>query len=139
MDRAGAVRLGDDVYLLLTLSDDPQKYPVAGKVAWITPANASGGRTQGIGVGFPNDEKSTQLRLKIEQSLQPLHSGNRHIAPEFTASNLAPRASTHNVRMHWPEVPTLRNPPATHDQRPASAAATRLGRCTRCEVCCLCG
>jgi len=28
-----AYRLGDDIYLLLTLPDDPQRYPVAGKVA----------------------------------------------------------------------------------------------------------
>ena len=40
-------KLGEDIYLLLSLPDDPQRYPVAGKVAWITPANASGGRTQG--------------------------------------------------------------------------------------------
>ena len=46
-------RLGEDIYLLLSLPDDPQRYPVAGKVAWITPANASGGRTQGVGVRFP--------------------------------------------------------------------------------------
>ena len=31
-------KLGDDVYVLLTLPDDPQRYPVAGKVAWVTPA-----------------------------------------------------------------------------------------------------
>jgi type IV pilus assembly protein PilZ len=51
-------RLGEDIYLLLSLPDDPQRYPVAGKVAWITPANASGGRTQGVGVRFPADEKT---------------------------------------------------------------------------------
>ena len=62
-------RLGDDVYVLLTLLDDPQRYPVAGKVAWITPARASGNRTQGVGVRFPNDEKSQQLKIKIEQIL----------------------------------------------------------------------
>lgn len=62
-------RLGDDVYVLLSLPDDPQRYPVAGKVAWITPANASGGRTQGVGVKFPGDEKTRQLRLKIEEML----------------------------------------------------------------------
>ena len=62
-------RLGDDIYLLLSLPDDPQRYPVAGKVAWITPANASGGRTQGVGVRFPADEKTRQLRLKIEEIL----------------------------------------------------------------------
>jgi type IV pilus assembly protein PilZ len=62
-------RLGEDIYLLLSLPDDPQRYPVAGKVAWITPANASGGRTQGVGVRFPTDEKSRLLKLKIEEVL----------------------------------------------------------------------
>lgn len=62
-------RLGDDIYLLLSLPDDPQRYPVAGKVAWITPANASGGRTQGVGVRFPNDEKTRLLKVKVEEIL----------------------------------------------------------------------
>jgi type IV pilus assembly protein PilZ len=62
-------RLGEDIYLLLSLPDDPQRYPVAGKVAWITPANASGGRTQGVGVRFPADEKTRQLKVKIEELL----------------------------------------------------------------------
>ncbi len=61
--------LGDDIYLLLSLPEDAQRYPVAGKIAWITPPNASGGRTQGVGVKFPNDEKTRLLRLKIEQIL----------------------------------------------------------------------
>lgn len=58
--------LGEDVYLLLSLPEDAQRYPVAGKVAWITPANASGGRTQGVGVRFPVDEKTRVLKIKIE-------------------------------------------------------------------------
>lgn len=62
-------RLGEDIYLLLSLPDDPQRFPVAGKVSWITPANASGGRTQGVGVRFPNDDKSRQLKVKIEEIL----------------------------------------------------------------------
>ena len=62
-------KLGEDIYLLLSLPDDPQRYPVAGKVGWITPANASGGRTQGVGVRFPTDEKSRALRARIEESL----------------------------------------------------------------------
>ena len=62
-------QLGDDMYLLVSLPDDPQRYPVAGKVAWITPANASGGRTQGVGVRFPNDEKTRALKLRIEEIL----------------------------------------------------------------------
>ena len=62
-------KLGDDVYVLITLPDDPQRYPVAGKVAWITPARATGNRTQGVGIRFPKDEKSAQLKVKIEQIL----------------------------------------------------------------------
>ena len=62
-------RLGDDMYVLITLPDDSQRYPVAGKVAWITPARSAGNRTQGVGIRFPQDEKSAQLKLKIEQIL----------------------------------------------------------------------
>lgn len=62
-------KLGDDVYLLLTLPEDPQRYPVAGKIGWITPANASGGRTQGVGVRFPADEKTRVIKIKIEELL----------------------------------------------------------------------
>lgn len=62
-------RIGDDVYVLLSLPEDPQRYPVAGKVAWVTPAKAAGNRTQGIGILFPKDEKSRTLKLKIEEIL----------------------------------------------------------------------
>lgn len=70
-------RLGDDVYVLLTLPDDPQRYPVAGKVAWVTPARASGNRTQGIGIQFPKDDKSRQLRGRIEEILGTSLSSER--------------------------------------------------------------
>ena len=70
-------RLGDDVYLLVTLPDDPQRHAVAGKVGWITPANASGGRTQGVGVRFPKDEKTRLLKLRIEELLGTLISSSK--------------------------------------------------------------
>ena len=70
-------RLGDDVYVLLTLPDDTQRYPVAGKVAWITPARAAGNRIQGIGVRFPSDEKSQQLKTIIENILGTLLSSDK--------------------------------------------------------------
>ena len=62
-------QLGADIYVLLTLPEDTQRYPIAGKVAWVTPARAAGNRTQGVGVRFPNDEKSRLLKLKIEEIL----------------------------------------------------------------------
>ena len=62
-------QLGADVYVLMTLPDDIQRYPIAGKVAWVTPPRAAGNRTQGVGVRFPADEKSRALKLKIEEIL----------------------------------------------------------------------
>lgn len=62
-------RLADDVYVLLTLPGDPQRYPVAGKVAWITPAHAAGNRAQGVGIRFPVDDKSRLLKQRIEEVL----------------------------------------------------------------------
>jgi len=38
-------------------------------VAWITPPGAAHARTQGIGVRFPADEKSKQLKARIEEIL----------------------------------------------------------------------
>lgn len=61
-------QLGDEVYLILTLMDDPTKLPVAGKVVWISPAGA-GGRQAGIGVHFPPDETGINARRRIEDLL----------------------------------------------------------------------
>lgn len=48
-------RLGDEVFMLLNLMDEPEKIPVAGKVVWLTPKGAQGNRAAGIGVQF-NDQ-----------------------------------------------------------------------------------
>ena len=62
-------KLGDDLYVLVSLPDGPQRHPVAGKVAWVTPARAASNRTQGVGIRFPNDDKSKLLKAKIEELL----------------------------------------------------------------------
>lgn len=62
-------RLGDDVYVLLTLPDGPQRHPIAGRVAWVNPPRATGGRPQGVGVEFPPEDPSRLLKIKIEQLL----------------------------------------------------------------------
>lgn len=62
-------QLGDEIYLILSLMDDPGKYPIAGKVAWITPAGANNGKIQGIGVHFPDDESGQRARRRIEEIL----------------------------------------------------------------------
>ncbi|NRR32341.1 PilZ domain-containing protein [Oxalobacteraceae bacterium] len=62
-------KIGDEIYLILALMDDQNKYPIAGKVAWITPAGANHNKTQGIGVHFPDDESGQRTRLRIEEIL----------------------------------------------------------------------
>lgn len=61
-------RLGDEVFMLLTLMDEAEKLPIAGKVVWITPQGAEGNRTAGIGVQFSELDKG-QTRHKIENYL----------------------------------------------------------------------
>ena len=60
-------RLGDEVFLLLTLMDEPERLPVAGRVVWVTPKGAQGNRQTGIGIEF-SDEDVT-LIAKIENYL----------------------------------------------------------------------
>ena len=62
-------KLGDEIYLILSLMDDPNKYPIAGKVAWITPPGAHNNKAQGVGVHFPDDESGQRARLRIEEIL----------------------------------------------------------------------
>lgn len=58
-------RIGDDVFMLLTLMDDAERIPAAGKVIWITPLGADGNRAAGIGVQFsPQDEGATQKKIE---------------------------------------------------------------------------
>ena len=59
-------RLGDAFELLLTLPGESERRTVAGKVAWITPAHAPGGRPQGVGVAFNGSEESRAAKALIE-------------------------------------------------------------------------
>ncbi len=61
--------LGDEVFMLLSLMDEPGKLPIAGSVIWVTPAGAQGNKTQGIGVQFSDDESGQAARRKIEAIL----------------------------------------------------------------------
>ena len=58
-------KLGDEVFMLLTLMDEAERLPVAGKIIWITPVGAEGNRAAGIGVQF-SDPDGGAARNKIE-------------------------------------------------------------------------
>ena len=73
-------KLNDEVFMLLTLMDDQERLPVAGKIVWITPQGAQGNKTAGIGVQFSDQDNGT-TRNKIEgylagalQSDRPTHT-----------------------------------------------------------------
>lgn len=59
--------MGDEVFILLSLLDEPEKLPVAGKVIWLTPAGAQGNKAAGIGVQFTGENHV--VRDKIETLL----------------------------------------------------------------------
>ena len=61
--------LGEEVFMLLSLMDDPNKIAVQGKVVWITPEGVQGNRTQGIGVQFTHDETGANAKSTIEKIL----------------------------------------------------------------------
>lgn len=61
-------RLGDEVFMLLTLMDESERLPVAGKIIWITPVGSEGNRASGIGVQF-SDQDGGMARNKIETYL----------------------------------------------------------------------
>lgn len=62
-------KIGDEIYLILTLMDDPTKYPIAGTIVWVTPAGANNNKAQGIGVHFSPDESGQRVKLRIEELL----------------------------------------------------------------------
>ncbi len=61
-------KLGDEVFMLLTLMEESERIPVAGKVVWITPMGSEGNRAAGIGVQF-SDQDGGIARNKIETYL----------------------------------------------------------------------
>ncbi len=61
-------KMGEEVFMLLSLPEDPNKLRVIGRVAWITPV-AQGSRPQGIGVQFGEKDGGIEARNKIEAIL----------------------------------------------------------------------
>jgi type IV pilus assembly protein PilZ len=59
--------MGDEVFLLCSLMDEPERIPVTGSVVWVTPANAENKKAQGIGVQFRDSDNT--VRPVIEKIL----------------------------------------------------------------------
>ena len=71
--------LGEEIFLLLNIMDEPEKIPVAGKVVWITPQGAQGNRSAGIGVQFSDQDDTARRTIENHlagslQSDRPTHT-----------------------------------------------------------------
>jgi type IV pilus assembly protein PilZ len=60
-------KLGEEVFVLLSLMDDPERIPLTGKVIWINPRQ-QGIRAAGIGIQLTGEE-GDKARRKIETFL----------------------------------------------------------------------
>ena len=60
--------IGDEVFLLLSLMDEPNRFPVTGRVVWITHKGGLGNRPPGIGIQFDGAE-ANDVNKKIETHL----------------------------------------------------------------------
>jgi type IV pilus assembly protein PilZ len=61
-------QMGDEVFMLLSLLDDPVKLKVVGHVVWMTTV-AQPNRPKGIGVQFSEKDGGAEVRDKIEKLL----------------------------------------------------------------------
>ena len=61
-------KMGEEVFMLLSLVDDPMKLKVVGKVIWMSPV-AHNTRPQGIGVQFSEKDGGIEVKNKIEAIL----------------------------------------------------------------------
>ena len=66
--KTSKARIGDEVFLILDIWCEPEKFNIAGKVAWVTPENAQNGKKAGFGVHFSEDE-SQRVSSTIERIL----------------------------------------------------------------------
>lgn len=69
-------KMGDEVFMLLSLLDDPVKLKVVGHVVWITTV-AQANRPKGIGVQFSEKDGGIEVRNKIEGLLGGALKANR--------------------------------------------------------------
>lgn len=56
--------VGEEVFMLLDLMEEPDKIPVTGKVVWVTPRGAQGGKMAGIGIQLMTDDNTIVNKIE---------------------------------------------------------------------------
>lgn len=62
--------IGNEVFLLLTLLDDPERFAITGKVVWINHRTTPGGRNVGVGIQFSGADG-----IRLNQKISALMGG----------------------------------------------------------------
>lgn len=62
------LRMGQEIFLVLSMMGDPERIRVAARVVWVTPPGAQGNRPAGVGVQFLEADQG-QTRAKIENHI----------------------------------------------------------------------
>ena len=72
-------QMGEEVFMLLTLLEENEQVPVAGKEVWITPAGAQGNRAAGVGIQFSDEDEVARTKIEailggVLKSSRPTHT-----------------------------------------------------------------
>ena len=65
----GSFSLGEEVFVMLELSEIKDPLPVAGKVIWVTPENANREWMRGIGLQFSEEDKEVKDLIESRLAL----------------------------------------------------------------------
>ena len=60
--------MGDELFLLVRIIDEPEPVKISGHVVWVSPAGSTGNRPQGVGIQFSGDD-APQAKALIERRL----------------------------------------------------------------------
>ncbi len=65
----GEFNLGEEVFVLLELSEVKDPLPIAGKVIWVTPESASREWMRGVGLQFSRDDQGVKELIESRLAL----------------------------------------------------------------------
>lgn len=72
--------LGDSLFVLLTVGDNGNKFPINGKVVWINGESVRGDRPVGVGLQFPSDSSGEAAKTAIEELIGTIRTSLKKTA-----------------------------------------------------------
>ena len=113
--------LGDEVFILLSLMDEKDRLPVAGKVVWITPGGAQGNRT--AGTFNESNQRLTPSQLGYNGGMFGSLFGGKNDDEQARFTGEPPRASLTDPPVGY-QTPSADQPYAAGGDRDKAPKAT---------------